>query len=311
MSFAAKALQVLEAADMVDPTALVGAIKPALWNRHKSTVRLALQLLAQTARKHPATRPEVGAITMEALAHESPDVHKLALDLLEKHAGPVSADLARALSERLDHVAASQRSRLHKLIATASPAPMETPDENAEPNEPKDEQETALRQRARALPKKWRQLAGVDDILSALEETRGGIPAIDFDPMALPRLDRDRRIEPIRDLDELIDVFAHVVEEPDDPVEVERVLDGVSRLCDQRPDDFASRTGPLRKRALHRLARMAAGPFIGCGVLADLCGVARAGSVRRLSCPSREEGIDTAALCMTTTTTTARTGRAS
>ena len=59
-------------------------------------------------------------------------------------------------------------------------------------------------------------------------------------------------------------------------MDVERVLDGVSRLCDRRPDDFAARTGPLRKRASDRLAKLQRGPFIGCGVLADLCGVARA-----------------------------------
>ena len=109
------------------PGALVGAIKPALWNRHKRTVRLALQLLEQTARKHPEIRPHVGAAAAEALAHESPDVHKFALDLLEKHAAPISADLATALSERLDHVAASQRSRVHKLIATASSGPTKRP----------------------------------------------------------------------------------------------------------------------------------------------------------------------------------------
>src|SRR6202035_4044581 len=91
-----------------------------------------------------------------------------------------------------------------------------------------------------------------------------------------PRLDPDMRIKPIGELDDLIDVFAHVLEEPDDPMEVERVLDGISRLCDQRPDDFAARTGPLRKRALDRLAKLSTAPFIRCGGRAHLCGVSRA-----------------------------------
>ena len=64
---------------------------------------------------------------MEALAHESPDVQKHALSLLEKYASPMPADLAMALSERLEHVAASQRSRLQKLIAVNAPVAEEAP----------------------------------------------------------------------------------------------------------------------------------------------------------------------------------------
>jgi hypothetical protein len=276
VSFALKALGILAAEDKVDSRALVEALGPALWSRHKGTVRLALQLLDETARKHHGLRSQIGTVTVEALRHESPDVQKHAIGLLEKYATPIPAELAKALSERLDHVAASQRARLQKLIGVSIPTLQDVP---AKPhaNDGRDTtQEEALRQRARSLDKKWRALAGVDDLLSALEENSATIPALELDPMAIPRLDPARRIKPVGDLDELIDVFAHVLEDPEDPTEVERALDGVSRLCAQRPDDFTARTGPLRKRAMDRLAKLFAGPFVGCGVLADLCGVARA-----------------------------------
>lgn len=288
VSFALKALQILDAEDQIDPAALFAAIKPALWSRQKGTVRLALQLLEQTVRKHPETSPQIGTAAAEALAHESPDVHKHAVDLLEKYARPLSAELAKVLSERLDHVAASQRARLQKLVAATSPSPKETPNKKRDNRRPDDTRETDLRQRARALDMKWRALAGVDDVLSALDENRSDVPALDLDPMAIPRLDPDRRIKPIEDLDELIDAFAHVLEEADDPMEIERVLDGVSRLCDQRPEDFALRTGPLRKRAMDRLAKLFAGPFVGCGVMPDLCGVARAWLCGEVVMPVRE-----------------------
>ena len=236
---------------------------------------LALQLLEQTARKHPELMAKVATPSAEeALAHESPD-GQMRLSLLEKYASPMPAELARALSERLDHVAASHRSRLQKLIAVNAPVAGEAPLKRRDENRTNGTQETTLRKRAKTLEKNWRALAGVDELLCVLEKDRGTIPALDLDPLAIPRLDPDRRIKPIEALDDLIDVFAHVLEEPDDPMEVERVLDGISRLCDQRPDDFAARTGPLRKRALGRLAKSVTGPFVGCGVLADLCGVAR------------------------------------
>jgi hypothetical protein len=62
-------------------------------------------------------------------------------------------------------------------------------------------------------------------------------------------LDPSRALVPIATLDELIDRFAHVLEEPGDPDEVDLVLDGVARLSAERPADFDLRTGPLKKRA--------------------------------------------------------------
>jgi hypothetical protein len=276
VSFALKAIRILVAEDKIDLRALASAIKPALLSRQKGTARLALQLLEQAARTQPEVTAEMGTLAAEALAHESPDVQGHALSLLEKHASPMSAELTRTLIERLDQVAASHRSRLQKLISVAASDTEEAPIKTRAKNRTDGTQETTLRKRAEALDKKWRALAGVDELLRVLENGQCTIPSLDLDPLAIPRLDPDRQIKPIEELDELIDIFAHVLEEPDDPTEVERVLDGVSRLCGQRPDDFATHTGPLRKRALDRSAKLHSGPFVGCGLLADLCGLAGA-----------------------------------
>lgn len=63
-------------------------------------------------------------------------------------------------------------------------------------------------------------------------------------------LDPARALAPVMQLDDLLDLAGRVLETPNNPDDIERVLDGISRLCDQRPEDFARRTGPLRKRAL-------------------------------------------------------------
>jgi hypothetical protein len=41
---------------------------------------------------------------------------------------------------------------------------------------------------------------------------------------------------------------------------LERMLDGLSRLCDQRPEDLDRRAGPLRKRALKKRDELS-GPY--------------------------------------------------
>ncbi|WP_408889220.1 DUF6493 family protein [Myxococcus faecalis] len=56
-------------------------------------------------------------------------------------------------------------------------------------------------------------------------------------------------VAPIEDLDSLIAAFSAGLEDASDPMEVERLLDGVARLGGQRPEDFARKTSALGKRA--------------------------------------------------------------
>lgn len=72
-------------------------------------------------------------------------------------------------------------------------------------------------------------------------------------PYSAPsRLDTACAIKPITTLDELILGFSAIIESPENPNEIERVLDGLSRLCGERPPDFNKRVGPLRKRTLKK-----------------------------------------------------------
>ena len=54
---------------------------------------------------------------------------------------------------------------------------------------------------------------------------------------------------PCQDLDDLITAFSFALDHPEHALEVERVLDGVSRLCAIRPRDFDRRLGRLARRA--------------------------------------------------------------
>ncbi|BDI34291.1 hypothetical protein CCAX7_63420 [Capsulimonas corticalis] len=59
----------------------------------------------------------------------------------------------------------------------------------------------------------------------------------------------NKPILPISTVEELVAAFASVIENEGPPEELERVLDGVSRLGAERPPDFHRLTGPLQKRA--------------------------------------------------------------
>src|SRR5262249_43772127 len=113
---------------------------------------------------------------------------------------------------------------------------------------------------------------GIEALLANIDSERAEIPAATFDGTEIPRLKNSQRLMPIADIDELIDVCARVVEDEERVNDAERAFDGLSRLCDDKPDTFARRVGPLTKRVKERLKRDAS-PFIGNGPRDDLCGI--------------------------------------
>jgi hypothetical protein len=97
------------------------------------------------------------------------------------------------------------------------------------------------------LEPRWRAAAGLDEALQALDENRFPAP-LKFELIDVPVLTGAEAIEPIATVDELLDAVAHAVEEVDSADELERILDGISRLCGPRPDGFARRAAPVAQR---------------------------------------------------------------
>jgi len=245
VSFALKALSLLDKTDRVPGEALVGHVAPALGAREKSTVTLALKLLDRAAKRRPALAGPVAAVACEALMHEKPDVQSAALDLIERHGQADEAALGELLRSRLEDLAPSQRPRAEAWLgagaSSAAVAPAPTPMAAGDVGD--------LPERAAALPAELRRAAGVDEALAALRGEAAPLPIVDLTPGGFPVLDPAAALTPIATLDELIDVSAAVIENLGPPDEIERMLDGISRLCGERPEDFARRTGPLTKRA--------------------------------------------------------------
>jgi len=242
VGFALDALKILDSAEQVDPVALVASIAPAVQARTKGTIRLALQLLERAAhRGAPSVSGSQAAIVAaDALVHEAPDIQGAVIDLIERLGDPANPELRALLVDRAGALAPSQRKRLESWLG---PSPGPSSGETGPLADSED-----LIARAAAIEPRWARLAGVPAALDALRNG-GDVPSLVFDGTEIPRLDPARKLLPITGLDELIDLFARVIEDRAPPDDFERVLDGVSRLCDQRPDDFAARLAPLTARA--------------------------------------------------------------
>ena len=75
-------------------------------------------------------------------------------------------------------------------------------------------------------------------------------------------------VRPVADANELADVFRALIEEADDPIDVERALEGVARLARERPTYGGE---VLTRRAKELLSQYILGPWSGEELRADLC----------------------------------------
>ena len=284
VSWALKAVHRVERLRPIEGRKLIAALRPALRASLKQTALSALSLLDGLARRAPDVSPLVALTVTEGLDHDDTDVQAAALRVLERHRRRTrSPDASTLLDEALvrarDRVAASLRGRLDRLAGLAAPS-LETPPA-----------ETAcdwseFEARGAALDPKLAGWAGVPQALAAARDGRLDLTALEFDGTEIPRLDPAAELRPIAELEELIELCAALLEGPIRIDDLERALDGISRLCGERPDDFATRSEPLRERA-RSVLRRDVGPFSGWSAKGDLAGVVLSWITETFSRPKR------------------------
>lgn len=296
VAWALKRVQEMEKLLPYPAAELVEALLPVMRSRKKGEVIAGLKLLQLAVKRTTVVASQAAEVACEGLGHEAADVQAKVLDTLEKLTTTAERPPVDRVHAFRGSVAASLRQRVNSwLVANGSMAD-ELPvhatavaDVVTEPAE--------LLEEVRRLDPGLARLAGLGDLLeagharNALDDvTTNGLPPTSFNGTDIPRLDPARTLEPINNLDELIEVCSRVIEEPELIDEAFRALDGLSRLCDQRPDDFESRTGPLKKRVA-KLLKERRFPFVGAGPSDDVCGAVEAwlcGTVRKPILVSRE-----------------------
>jgi len=254
VGFALDGLKVVAQQGQLDVAGFVEAVAPVFDLRPKTHPATALRILKLAAKQAPDQKAPIALAASRGLAHSSPDVQKACLDLLDTLATSPDAALAEVLRQRLEYVVSSQQSRVQLILAKINPANIESspPPSVAVPEPQAGDHANAgylesLAKEARDIPANWRASAGIDALLAAIE-SGADLPALTLDPMAVPRLDPQAKLTPIANFDELVDGLSAAVEGLDDADQLERLLDGMSRLADQRRLDFALRTAPLLKR---------------------------------------------------------------
>lgn len=233
----------------------------------------ALKLIEQIHKAELCDLTELAYTALQAFDHKSADIHKKALAFLKKSKAIEIPEISAGLKERLDSVGGLVRKDAAELVGSEN----ETDSQESE-NIDTDAGEIVAAARQMSGP-----LADEAGILAALEAFERGDnipPALTLNSSSLPKLNPEHKIVPLENIDDLIYLILHVLEGAASTDDYERALDGMTRLCHDRPRDFESRVSSLKKKIADRIGEFGATfgfrPFQGINALVDLCGVARA-----------------------------------
>ncbi|HPU79637.1 DUF6493 family protein [Accumulibacter sp.] len=183
------------------------------------------------------------AVLFEALRHRESEVQEAAAQLLAAGADAWDAAQVSQLLRVDGEISAHARAQLADLggaAATTEPVAAGSPAGSGAADDA--EQQWLLR--LQAVPVRLQTLGG----LAGTVDFSSPPPPLAFALGELPILATCEPLLPIDSVDELIDCVAHAIERVASVDEVERLVDGMGRLFDERPADFAARTQALVRR---------------------------------------------------------------
>lgn len=221
----------------------------------------ALKCLKEIAAQHPAAKHDVAIALIEAMENESNDVQKRALSQLAK-SGIRDDRLVEALQAKMSRISVMNREAAQKWIGTDGPADTveeSVEDSNVVPLRPANLQPVPTldldeyHRRCDAIPANFRALAKLGSGFQALEGERCDLAPMDYLGNEVPRLNPDKPLQLLPDLDALIFYLSqrlhHVGDRAPRTEDLEVMLDGFARFGSERPPDFAKRTEAILAEA--------------------------------------------------------------
>ncbi len=242
VGFALKMLAGLDRHGRLDAEKFIGAAKPVFGLRYKSRPVAALRLLKHAIDRRPDLVTQAAAVVTEALTHRSTEVQEQALELLEAwqvHCGPALAEDLAAKHQGLDPELRPRAEALSRAEESGSALLDQACGAEDGPDMLTARQDEAATGAPADRPS--------DSVLDRQGSTAWyDLPApLRFDLAHVPVLSGVAAVTPLDSLDALFDAVARALEEVHKADEIERLLDGVSRLCSLPSGDFARRAASL------------------------------------------------------------------
>ena len=182
-------------------------------------------------------------IPVRILQHQNSDVQNIAFQLLEKYKENLNNNIKDEIIRMADIVKPSVRNKLLKLIDSQPNSDLRDASKTTDTSVNEDEAYLLLSK----LPPSEQKTLGLYEIQSKKDFTYPSISSNILHHAILPTLDP---ITPITKIDTLNETIAHAIEVVDSADEIERIIDGLSRLCVRKPDDFSTKVEAVYNRCL-------------------------------------------------------------
>ncbi|MBS0206330.1 MAG: hypothetical protein JSS49_25865 [Planctomycetes bacterium] len=249
---AVAASEVLAKGKRLNAASFLEACHPVFQLDKKVVPGKVLKLIKRLVKEQPDCRGAAVTALIAGLNNVSPDVQEESLDLLETLADHLNASTRNELLAAAEHVAAALRSRIETLAAKS---PAQTAESMISPKNDSAPRHSASQGRKassclpqiEALSPRLRTISGVDAAADAISQRLDPIPP-QIESRFAPRRDPSQVVIPLASVDELIDAVSAFVEGCNEAMDVERILDGISRFHRDKPAGFEQRVAPLKKR---------------------------------------------------------------
>jgi hypothetical protein len=238
--FALKILTKLQRAKKLSQSKFLSEVNTIFFQEAKGNAISAIKLISIIIKTNNTYFQEVIASLCQALQHPNVDVQELALKTLTSVKSSFTENDRDSINSIVDYINPSLRTQLMELLGNRA---IET---KKEANSPIVDI-TILQNKLSKLSKSNLVNLGLKQI-DLKADNLGPLQAISPKFVFRSQLEQCEEIVPINDLDTLVQVISTAIEGMDDTNDFERILDGLSRLCDQKDKDFYKKTAPLLNR---------------------------------------------------------------
>jgi hypothetical protein len=254
------AINILEALpdQSLDLNDICAALPPVFLNKSKGPAQAALALLNQLHKTYPANHLALGEVLISAFSHSSKDIHQKALKMLENNNSIEEQTLLEGLAQHIDCLTGMERTKATKLLEklkSNTTQNQETDESNLAAEAPGTDNLNininldALKERAARIDPELKKIARIDQ---ALEKVSIGVrldEPVDLECLDFPRLNPNKEVKTISNVDDLIYLFSKVWSGKSNALELEQLLDGVSRLCAIGPEALSEKGEALKQKA--------------------------------------------------------------
>ena len=241
VSFVLKKLKLIDKNKKLDDQAFVESVGPVFDLPSKAQPKDTLIILKKVIKRSPELGKQILKTICSGLNHETPDIQELVLEFMGDHKDIIDKDICSMISEKSPEVSPSNKALVDNLLADNQKAVTESNEVSEVDSKTSfSEKRQELLKRIDRLSSQYKKYTGLDYAVKSLDNLQL-LPPMSFEITDVPVLSGLKEIKPIENVDELLDSVAHALEVAVSPIEFNRILDGISRLCDQKSDNFEGR----------------------------------------------------------------------